>query len=290
MAAASENNGLLLNTSGNDLESTSEQTDVPSAWRRRGLSATAGFVVLGLVAVAVLSLNRVAGHPSAVSVDKVNEFTELNEATPAVGASAGLSSALPPLTGFQSFCLWVSVVLGTLIGLMASLMAGLGKLVPGHPMYTKMSFGFDKVFGPFFGMPGTVLRVLTGLAEVVGGLCLVIGLWSDALGPSAWIRALIICDVCSLGYLIFSAMCSHYAIDGSPGAPTGPFIVLWIILICRFIVCPPWGCFPSETEWFTFWYLVFIPIPFFLTAIMHWTGGAQRYTYEEDNQKFSQMK
>jgi len=274
-AAGVELNGLLVL----DLESTSEQTAAPAAWRKRGLAA----MVLGLAVVACLGLSR-------VSIDQHS-----HSAMPAALRELAPAPTCGVLSGFQTFCLWTSVVLGTMLGLVASLMAGLGKLLPGHPMYENMSFGFSNVFGPFFGISGSMLQIMTGLAETVGGLCLVIGLWVDALkvyGPcheGDMVRSLILCDLVSLCFKLFSAMCVHGRIDGSPGTPTGPFVLMIVIIILRIIVCAPWGCFSYEWEMFTFWYCFFIPIPFFLCALMHWTSGAPMYTYTDDNKKFKEM-
>ena len=65
------------------------------------------------------------------------------------------------------------------------MVAGLGKLLPGHPMYEVLKSTFDKAIGPLFGMPSSGLRLVIGMAELLGGLAILLIPWAEFLGLSA---------------------------------------------------------------------------------------------------------
>ena len=81
----------------------------------------------------------------------------------------------------------VSLLIGTLLGTLFFAIAGLGKLLPGHPMHSVFSSTFDKAIGPFFGLPATSLRLVIGFAELSAGLCFIVvpwGLYFGIFGPN----------------------------------------------------------------------------------------------------------
>ena len=43
-----------------------------------------------------------------------------------------------------------SLLIGTLLGTLFFAIAGLGKLLPGHPMHSVLSLPFDKAIGPYW--------------------------------------------------------------------------------------------------------------------------------------------
>lgn len=79
-----------------------------------------------------------------------------------------------------------SVSIGTLLGFLFFAIAGLGKLLPGHPMYNVLTSTFDRAIGPFFGLPGaaTFLRLIIGTAELSAGLVFQVVPWSLYVMPS----------------------------------------------------------------------------------------------------------
>jgi len=86
----------------------------------------------------------------------------------------------PPPSENQVIFMWVSLVLGVLIGFLGSF-GGTGRLIPGHPMHRVMVFAFDKVYGPFLNGnsdgdgSSAGLRMFVGLGEFAAGLGLIVG-------------------------------------------------------------------------------------------------------------------
>lgn len=73
----------------------------------------------------------------------------------------------------------VSLGVGSVLGLLFVCVAGLGKLIPGHPMYNVLKTTYEKAIGPVFGMPASVLRLVIGGAELCAGLCMLLVVWSE---------------------------------------------------------------------------------------------------------------
>ena len=109
------------------------------------------------------------------------------------------------------------LVVGTLLGILFFLVAGLGKLMPAHPMYQVLGATFERAIGPFFGLSATmttVLRMVIGAAELAAGLVFLGVFWGEALGlvpgkaaPCA--DALLLCAIIGMinimtGALIFN--------------------------------------------------------------------------------------
>jgi len=84
----------------------------------------------------------------------------------------------------SSFFLWVSVIIGSGIGILYGAVTGPGKLLSVKPydgIHGIMVHGFENVYGPFLGVDGRILRKSSGIGEIVAGLGLVLGLWIDLL-------------------------------------------------------------------------------------------------------------
>jgi hypothetical protein len=140
-----------------------------------------------------------------------------------------------------AICFWVAQILGTLIGLMYTFIAGLGKLLPCHPMYAQLKSGFDTQHGPFFGLPGDLLRWIIGLAGFCAGAGTLVVLWcphnllGDLVEPS---QVLLLCASCGLITTSLGAAWVHIAVEGNPGAMTMLLPMHVTILICRLQVTP----------------------------------------------------
>eukprot|EP00746_Dinoflagellata_sp_MGD_P112176 gnl/MRDRNA2_/MRDRNA2_49137_c0_seq1.p1 gnl/MRDRNA2_/MRDRNA2_49137_c0~~gnl/MRDRNA2_/MRDRNA2_49137_c0_seq1.p1 ORF type:complete len:204 (-),score=39.35 gnl/MRDRNA2_/MRDRNA2_49137_c0_seq1:142-753(-) len=135
-------------------------------------------------------------------------------------------------------CWWVSGVIGTLFGLLMGLLAGPGKLFKVHPMFKMLEPQFQHVIGNFFGVPHTPIQVLIGLAELVAGWGLLVGLWGQQLMGAALrelVDALLICDGVGLLTVMIMAFIFHFMIEGFGFA--APYIVfnglLGIFIYCR---------------------------------------------------------
>ena len=80
----------------------------------------------------------------------------------------------------------LSLAIGTLLGLLFVFLAGLGKLLPSHPMHGVLSATFEKVVGPFFGLrtasAAGLLRLLIGAAEFSAGLVFLTVFLGELLG------------------------------------------------------------------------------------------------------------
>lgn len=185
-------------------------------------------------------------------------------------------------------CVWISVLLGTLLGLMLTLISGAGKTVPGHPMNKIMAFGFDRVYGPFFGFPGTFLRYFIGISELIGSICLLIGLWGTALHKLSdemdnLAQGLILIDASALGYMMLNAAVAHQALDGKPGFPAMLFVVCVLIVILRVCAFPPWETLTSENQSLVLFLGFCLPIPFVLVAFVSSRIGSATKDLESDN-------
>lgn len=138
---------------------------------------------------------------------------------------------------------WISLVVGSLFGLMFTLAAGLGKILPAHPMYKMMEPGFAKVMGPFFGFPGAPLRIILGLAYVCAGLGLLGGLWGEFLKKIdgdllALDQALLVCVPIGIITIHLGALWYHLAIEQNPGPPAMFIPMMGLFLYSRLQISP----------------------------------------------------
>lgn len=126
---------------------------------------------------------------------------------------------------------------------MFTLVAGAGKLVPAHPMYKEMEPGFAKLMGPFFGLPGGLLRVVLGLAYLSAGLGLLTGIWGEYLKKFdgdllALDQALLVCVPIGVITIHLGALFFHLAIEGNPGPPAMFIPMMCLLLYSRLQLTP----------------------------------------------------
>lgn len=148
--------------------------------------------------------------------------------------------------------MWVSLVVGTLFGMMFTVAAGLGKLLPAHPMYKQMQPGFAYVMGPFYGLPGAPLRVILGIAYVCAGLGLLGGLWGEFLNKVngdllTLDQALLVCVPIGIITIHLGALWFHVAIESSPGPPA-MFIPMMALLLYSRLQITPYQTMPSKSQ------------------------------------------
>lgn len=138
-----------------------------------------------------------------------------------------------------TICYWVAQILGTLLALMYTFMAGLGKLLPFHPMYKELEPGFAKLNGPFFGLPGALLRTIIGLACVSAGAGVLAAFWYPLEGHLKELsQVLVLCAFVGLITISLGAAWAHVVIDGNPGPMTMMLPCHCIVLYCRLKVTP----------------------------------------------------
>jgi len=128
----------------------------------------------------------------------------------------------------------VSLFIGTLLGTLFFAIAGLGKLLPGHPMHSVLSSTFDKAIGPFFGLPATFLRLVIGFAELSAGLCFIVvpwGLYFDTFGPNlkAPVEALLLCAIIGMQAIMIVALVFNCLVEGQL-KKIAPYIVFVALL------------------------------------------------------------
>jgi len=128
----------------------------------------------------------------------------------------------------------LTIFLGTVLGLVQGCFGGFAKLAPCGMMSVKMSKGFNQVYGPFLGFPGTCLRLVIGLGEASAGIFIMFGVWGDALDVfddelRNLVRALCIVAGSALMVVGFIAGMMHYYIDATPYSP--PAVLGCIALI-----------------------------------------------------------
>mmetsp|Transcript_105219 Transcript_105219/g.297378 ORF Transcript_105219/g.297378 Transcript_105219/m.297378 type:complete len:197 (-) Transcript_105219:190-780(-) len=187
--------------------------------------------------------------------------------------------------------MWISVVLGTVLGLLFGFMAGAGKLFPFHPTNHRLVFAFDKVYGPFFGCAGWVLRVLIGIGELVGGIGLLVGLWGDALGlygESVSDLASSLCIVAGVALMTTSlaAGAMHTYVDGSPGCPAGLGIAAMVFVLIRvFTVEPQTRAHQMLCTWLSLPFLVGALVAVFVNR----ANGVHESEVQQANTALQQM-
>ena len=131
----------------------------------------------------------------------------------------------------------LSLAIGTLLGLLFVLVAGLGKLLPGHPMHGVLSATFEKVIGPFFGL-GTAsarrLRLLIGAAEFSAGLVFLLVFWGElvpGLSPKTKPEAdaLLLCAVMGMINIMAGALVFHWLVDQEVKKILPYFVFLFLL-------------------------------------------------------------
>eukprot|EP00927_Polykrikos_kofoidii_P075540 TRINITY_DN71798_c0_g1_i1.p1 TRINITY_DN71798_c0_g1~~TRINITY_DN71798_c0_g1_i1.p1 ORF type:complete len:219 (+),score=40.09 TRINITY_DN71798_c0_g1_i1:64-657(+) len=173
---------------------------------------------------------------------------------------------------------WMSFISGTLMGLLVGLMSGPGKLLPFHPMFKKMKLDFEKLTGPFFGLPGDLVRVIIGLAELAAGWGILVALWGggvfgvitgDLLNLG---NCLTICAGIGLIVIFVGALWYHVVVDGSPG-PTPVFLVLLFMLVGSRLQVTPMDGFSSEHQTIIKAFSAVSVVGLIGTVIMRCVGG-----------------
>ena len=119
---------------------------------------------------------------------------------------------------------YLSIFLGTILGLVQGCFGGLSKIIPIGLMGVKMSKAFNQVYGPFLGFPGTCLRIIIGLGEACAGIGIMLGVWGDAFAAfdeelSNLVRALCIVAGSALMVVGFVGGMMHYYVDAAPCTP-----------------------------------------------------------------------
>mmetsp|Transcript_106568 Transcript_106568/g.301405 ORF Transcript_106568/g.301405 Transcript_106568/m.301405 type:complete len:194 (+) Transcript_106568:84-665(+) len=191
-----------------------------------------------------------------------------------------------------SVAVWISIVFGTIIGLIA-FMGGAAKLCSCLPGGNKMSYGFSNVWGPFLGCPGLPLRIFIGLGELASGLGLLVALWCDCFdafdeGTSDVAKALIIVAGAGLFTTWLVAAFVHKYIDGV-GKMMTPCVLSFLSLVFLFI-----RVFAVEPEtWGNQMLCTGLSVIFlvgaFITLIINRIMGKHESTVEEENKKMSEM-
>eukprot|EP00421_Protoceratium_reticulatum_P051354 CAMPEP_0168442236 /NCGR_PEP_ID=MMETSP0228-20121227/43904_1 /TAXON_ID=133427 /ORGANISM="Protoceratium reticulatum, Strain CCCM 535 (=CCMP 1889)" /LENGTH=193 /DNA_ID=CAMNT_0008456591 /DNA_START=81 /DNA_END=662 /DNA_ORIENTATION=- len=191
-----------------------------------------------------------------------------------------------------SVAVWISIVFGTIIGLIA-FMGGAAKLCSCLPGGNKMSYGFSNVWGPFLGCPGLPLRLFIGLGELACGLGLLVALWCDAFdvfdeGTSDVAKALIIVAGAGVFTTWLVAAFVHKYVDGM-GKMMPPMVLSLVALVFLFI-----RVFGVEPEtWGNQMLCTGLSVIFlvgaFITLIINRLMGKHESTVEEENKKLNEM-
>jgi len=88
------------------------------------------------------------------------------------------------LVTFFDFLLTASVVLGTGLGFVFSVVLGPAKMVEKgnwYDMNRANTHGFRYVYGPLLGLNGRLLLLFLGSGEISAGACVFIGVWLDVV-------------------------------------------------------------------------------------------------------------
>eukprot|EP00413_Alexandrium_margalefii_P012724 CAMPEP_0204532496 /NCGR_PEP_ID=MMETSP0661-20131031/11759_1 /ASSEMBLY_ACC=CAM_ASM_000606 /TAXON_ID=109239 /ORGANISM="Alexandrium margalefi, Strain AMGDE01CS-322" /LENGTH=193 /DNA_ID=CAMNT_0051538745 /DNA_START=77 /DNA_END=658 /DNA_ORIENTATION=+ len=186
---------------------------------------------------------------------------------------------------------WVTVALGSIAGIVALCLGGCSKLFPFHPKNKAMSYGFDKVWGPFIGCPGMPLRLIIGLGELLAGLGLLVGLWGDALGYydkalSDTSKALVISAGVALFICWSVAAMVHKYVDGSPGMPAGLSVLTLIMTLLRmFFIGPDYRANQIVATVLS----CLIMIGVIIALLINRAKGLNETIVEEENKKLHEM-
>jgi len=147
----------------------------------------------------------------------------------------------PTMSVICGFFLILSVLLGIVIGTVHGCISGAGRVLPMHPLAELMRHGFDRVWGPFLGLHSPAARILTGLHEMLDGICLLVCVLFDAFGffgkeLSSIAKALSIVTGISCMFHGTVGALINYFLHGAPGThghlalASGFFILLRLCL------------------------------------------------------------
>ena len=130
----------------------------------------------------------------------------------------------------------LALTFGTLLGLLFVLVAGLGKLVPGHPMYQVLSATFEKAIGPFFGVSAPMarlLRLVIGAAELSAGTIFLLVLWGEVAGLPAEVKptaeALLLCAVMGMLNIMIGALTFNWVVEQQTKKVIPYFVFLFLL-------------------------------------------------------------
>mmetsp|Transcript_23339 Transcript_23339/g.43894 ORF Transcript_23339/g.43894 Transcript_23339/m.43894 type:complete len:201 (+) Transcript_23339:131-733(+) len=123
----------------------------------------------------------------------------------------------------------LDLVVSTLLGVLFSGIAGLGKLLSCHPMYNTLRATFEKAIGPFFGISATLMRHILGVAELSAGLTFLFVPWGELLGliPTALepeLQALLLCAISGMIIIMAGAFIFSVAVEWKR-EKTAPYVV-----------------------------------------------------------------
>jgi len=140
-------------------------------------------------------------------------------------------------------CKYVSLAIGTFLGLAFLLLAGPGKLLRQHPIHYLMEFGFESLYGPYFGVKTAPFMTFVGVVDVIFGAGVLVGLWTTAFGlldaeTEDLANALLLCAFQGNLTMNITATMYHLHVEHNTG-PTLVFAVLsCAALACRLVVSP----------------------------------------------------
>lgn len=180
------------------------------------------------------------------------------------------------------FFTWISVIIGTLLGLVFLCAGGPSKTIPCFPHHQWIASFFQKVVGPFFTnghKSGNIIRLVVGWNEMISGVIFVACLWIDAMragSPSTVdnARALLLHVACLQVFMLGAQALMFYDLnDGNPGTSGWTAGLVVVFLCLRILACPPWFLsYPNQVLIFIAGLI--IPIPFLALAVMRYKWGA----------------
>eukprot|EP00416_Gambierdiscus_australes_P014763 CAMPEP_0171073870 /NCGR_PEP_ID=MMETSP0766_2-20121228/11776_1 /TAXON_ID=439317 /ORGANISM="Gambierdiscus australes, Strain CAWD 149" /LENGTH=179 /DNA_ID=CAMNT_0011530603 /DNA_START=50 /DNA_END=589 /DNA_ORIENTATION=+ len=170
--------------------------------------------------------------------------------------------------------------------------AGLGKLLPWHPMNKLLVTTFETTAGPFFGLPARPLRLAVGIVELVAGLGLLVGLWSVQTGDAQkHVDLLLILDGVGLATVLVQAMVFHAVVEGA--GQIFPYGVM-IILLCTFVGCrlqmTPLRSLGPSCEFLAIRFLYVCITGLLLSLFARRAWGASTETLVANNKKIKEMQ
>ncbi|CAJ1373914.1 unnamed protein product [Effrenium voratum] len=184
-----------------------------------------------------------------------------------------------------------SLVIGTLLGFLFFAIAGLGKLLPQHPMHAVLRSTFDKAAGPFFGLPSTLLRLVIGLAELSAGLVFmavpwgVNGLPADKKAPA---EALLLCAILGMLAIMTGALLFNWIAERQLQKLT-PYIVFITLLILFFriqVQTTDFERLPEEWMQFMYYFPAFCGVGMVVSLLWAYKFGI---TMEELHQRMEEI-
>jgi len=214
-----------------------------------------------------------------------------------IGSSSRCSSSkssLNPTAMVTIFAIaeYLTIFLGTVLGLVQGCFGGFAKLVPCGLMGVKMSKGFTRVYGPFLGFPGTFLRIIIGLGETSAGICIMLGVWGDALDLfdedcRNLVRALCIVAGSALMVVGFVAGMMHYYVDAklcSPPAVLG--CIALIFTLTRIFAVEPRSV---NAQWLATWLTSLVMVMAIVAMIVNHFFGQHESLVREANAELNAL-